>query len=117
MAAYKAPDFNERADAARAARQKALEQLRAKPAPDPDLIAARLAAAAAREAAAAAKRQAKRDAEAAKAAERAAKAEAERAAAEAERLAAEAKRAPVQTPAEAKALRDARYAARKGRAR
>ena len=41
MVAYKAPDFNQRAAAARAAKQRALELLRDKPEPDAAAIAAR----------------------------------------------------------------------------
>jgi hypothetical protein len=108
MTAYKSPDFNERAAAARAAKQKALEQLRSKPAPDPAVVAARLAAQAAREAAAAEQRAARQaEKEAAKAAKAAA---AEAAGAK------EAAAAPL-TEAELKAARDARYAARKARKR
>lgn len=113
MAGFKAPDFTERAAAARDAKQRALEALRNKPAPDPEAIAARQAKLAEREAAAAERRAARlAEAEAAKAAKEAARAEAEAA-----RIAAAAP--PVQKPklneAEMKALRDARYAARKAR--
>lgn len=108
MTAYKSPDFNERAAAARAAKQKALEQLRSKPAPDPAVVAARLAAQAAREAAAAEQRAARQaEKEAAKAAKAAA----------AEALASKEAPATPLTEAELKAARDARYAARKARKR
>lgn len=91
------------------ARQAALDKLKAKPAPDPEVVAQRLAAQAAKEAAQAAKRaeklaereQAKLDAEARIAA---AEAEAENAALQ-----------EVETEAEKKLKRDARYAARKKR--
>ena len=111
MSAYKSPDFNARAAAARAAKEKALEQLRNKPAPDPAVIAERQAAQAAREAAAAERRAAKElAAQEAKAAKLAA-AEAR----EAEIAAAQPADRPKPTAAELKAARDARYAARKAR--
>jgi len=106
MTAYKSPDFNERAAAARAAKQSALDKLRNKPAPDPALVAQRQAAQAAREAAAAEKREARRAA-----------AEEARIAKAAAAEAAEAAKAPPQSEAELKASRDARYAARKARKR
>ncbi len=111
MVAYKAPDFNQRAEAARTAKQRALELLRDKPAQDPAVVAARQAAREAKDAAEAERRAAKR------AAEEQAKAD-KKAAAEA---AAEAAKPPpkkevvVPTAAEMKAARDARYAARKAR--
>lgn len=108
MAAYKAPDFNERTALAAQARQKALEQLRAKPAPDEAVVAERRAAREAREAAAEEKRLAKRAAE--EAAKEAKRAEAARLA----ELAAQSVK-PVRTEAELKAARDERYAARKNR--
>lgn len=110
MAAYKIPDFTERAALAREAKQRALDQLRAKPAPDAETVAARQAALAARETAAAEKRAAKL------AAMQAAKAEK----AEAKAAAEEARKAAIVEPptaAELKAARDARYAARKTRKR
>jgi hypothetical protein len=113
MAAFKAPDFNQRAAAARDAKQRALELLRNKPAPDPALVAERQAARAAREAAEAERRAAKA---AAIEAEKVAKAEA-KAAAEAALEAAKPKPVTLPTAAELKAARDARYAARKARAR
>jgi hypothetical protein len=110
MAAYKTPDFTERAALAREAKQRALDQLRAKPAPDAATIAARHEALAAREAAAAEKRAAKlAAAEAAKVARAEAKAAAELARKESE--------VAPPTEAELKAARDARYAARKTRRR
>ncbi len=125
MPAFKSPDFNERTAAARAAKERALEQLRAKPAPDPAVLAAQAAAREEREAAANAARIAKKAAaEEAKAAEKLAKEEA-RAAAEAAAQPVGKKGAPKdETPegialaeAEKKAARDARYAARKKRKR
>jgi hypothetical protein len=45
---FKVPDFTERAALAREAKERALEKLRAKPAPDPAAIAAKVEAAAAK---------------------------------------------------------------------
>jgi hypothetical protein len=110
MMAFKTPDFNERTAAAQAAKQLALDKLRAKPAMDPATVAARQAAAAAREAAEAEKRAARQAAlEEAKAAKAAAKAEAAAKAAE------QVVTKPQLTAEEQKAIRDARYAARKAR--
>ncbi|WP_174286435.1 DUF6481 family protein [Sphingomonas bacterium] len=120
MAGFKVPDFNERTAAARDAKQRALDQLRAKPAPDPAIVAERQAAREARDAAAAEKRisrqKAADDAKAARA--QAAAAEAEAAAVAAAKVAAEkpADR-PQPTAEELKAARDAKYAARKARKR
>ncbi|TPG12360.1 DUF6481 family protein [Sphingomonas oligophenolica] len=114
MAGFKTPDFNERTEAARVAKQKALDQLRSKPAPDPAVVAERQAAAEAREKAAAERRaERKRAAETAKAA---------KAASEAPKpVETPAAPAPVEAPKpteeELKAARDARYAARKKRKR
>ncbi|HVF82859.1 MAG TPA: DUF6481 family protein [Sphingomicrobium sp.] len=102
MKSYKDPSFQDRVGRAAEAKQKALEQLKAKPAPDPKLVAARVEANARREAAKAEKLAAR------KASELAAK---EAAAA---KVAADAKAAPL-SEAELKAKRDARYAARKKR--
>jgi len=113
MAGYKSPDFNERAAAAREAKQKALDQLREKPAIDPAVLAERQAAREARDAAAAERRAARQraleEAKAAKLAEKQRIAD--------EKAAAEAAKAPKRTEAELKAARDARYAARKARKR
>lgn len=112
MVTYKNPDFTERSAAARAAKERAIEALRNKAAPDPAVIAQRQAAREAREAAEAerraAKRQAEEEAQAAKRAAKAAKEEALQA------EAAAAQPAP-KTAEELKAARDARYAARKAR--
>jgi hypothetical protein len=108
MVAYKSPDFNERTALARAAREKALDQLRSRPAPDEALLAERHAARIAREEAAEEKRRAKRLAE--EQAREARRAEAA--------LADDPKThaAPVpRNEAELKIARDARYAARKNR--
>ena len=98
MAGYKDPAFQDRVASAVAAKQKALDKLRAKPPEDPAVLAEKLAARLAREAAAAEKR----------AADKAAREEA-KALADAERAAKE------PTEAERKAARDARYAARKAK--
>jgi hypothetical protein len=117
MAGFKAPDFNERAQAARDARQRALETLRNKPVADPAVIAERQAKDAARTAAEAEKRAAKAAAiQEAKAEKERLKAEAE-AAALAAAEAAKPKKPKIATPEEMKAARDARYAARKARQR
>ena len=111
MVAYKSPDFTERAAAARAAKERALELLRDKPEPDTAAIAARQAAREAKDAAEAERRAAKR------AAIDQAKADKKAAAAAAIAAKAPPERAPVIVPsaAELKAARDARYAARKAR--
>jgi len=122
MAEYKSPGFTDRIAAAKEAKQRALEKLRNKAAPDPQVVAARAAAAQAREAAEAERRAARKavieEEKAAKAKVRAeAQAEAEAAA---ERAAAARRPAPpptIATAAELKAARDARYAARKARQR
>jgi len=104
MKSYKDPSFQDRVGRAAEAKQKALDNLRAKPPVDEAVLAERQATRLKREAEQAEKRAAK------KAAEQAAK-EA-KAAEEAARLAA----APVPlTEAEKKLARDARYAARKNR--
>jgi len=100
------PSFQDRVGAAAKARQKALDQLKAKPPVDEVVLAERRAAAVAREAAEAGKRAEKlaaREREKTEKTERAAQAEA----------AAAPPAGP--TDAERKAARDARYAARKGR--
>jgi hypothetical protein len=106
---FKVPDFTERAALARAAKESALEKLRAKPAPDPAAVQARIEAAAAKEAAVAEKREARRA--------EMAQAKAAKEAAKAERAAAIEAAAKPLTPEEQKALRDAKYAARKARNR
>ena len=104
MAGYKDLDFNERRAAAQKAREKALDQLKARPQVDPAEQARRRAEREARDAAKAEKRRAAKEArdQAAQAA-RAEKARAEGEAAKAVEL----------TEEERKAARDARYAARK----
>ena len=114
MAGYKTPDFNERAAAARAAKQSALDQLRNKAAPDPAVVAARQAAHAKRQAAAAERRAARelalREAKAAKQGNRTQNME--ESGAETQSPA-----SPERSEAEMKAARDAKYAARKSRKR
>ncbi|WP_448664267.1 DUF6481 family protein [Sphingomonas sp. CJ20] len=108
---YKIPTFQDRAALSAEAKKKALEKLRAKAPMDPAVVAERRAAQEARDAEIAAKSAAKKAAiEEAKAAKKAAAEE--KAAKEAARAAA---RIPP-TAAELKAIRDARYAARKARA-
>ena len=107
MPSFKQPTFQERAALAVKAKQAALQKLREKPPIDEAVVAARLA----REEAQAKVREEKL---AAREREKAEKAEKKARAAEA---AASAKApAPAMTEAEKKAARDARYAARKGRA-
>jgi hypothetical protein len=115
MAGYKAPDLNERLAAANAAKQRALELLRNKPAPDPAVVAERQAAREARDAAAAERREARRlAAEAAKAAKATPVTQSDAA-----DISVPAKQPDqvVRSDAELKAARDARYAARKARKR
>ncbi len=109
MAAFKLPDHNDRMGASALAKQKALEQLKAKPPVDEAVVAARIAASEAREAADAEKRAAKRAAE-----EEAKRLKREKAQAAAVPAPAPAP-APELSEAERKAIRDAKYAARKNR--
>jgi hypothetical protein len=110
MAGFKLPDYNDRMGASALAKQKALEQLKAKPPVDEAVVAAKAAAREAREAAEAEKRAAKRAAE--EEAKRLKREKAEAAAAVPTPVA-----APELTEAERKAIRDAKYAARKSRTR
>ncbi len=114
MPAFKNPSFQDRVAAAGKAKQKALDQLAAKPAEDEGVMAERRRAWEEREEALAAGRAAKAEAKA--------KAKAERASIKAARLAeakaAEELKAARLRPASAadmKAARDARYAARQTR--
>ena len=91
--------FQDRINNAGAARENALEKLRAKPKPDPKVIAERMERQAQRAAREAEKAESKRAARQAEAAEKAAKAAAP----------------PPPTAEERKATRDAKYAARKAR--
>lgn len=102
MAAYQEPGYDQRRAAAAAAREKALEKLKARPTIDPVVLAERIAAAEARDNAKAEKREALK---ARKAQEQLEKAQI------AESLAP----SPGPTEAERKAARDAKYAARKAR--
>lgn len=106
MKSFKDPGFADRVALAAAAKQKALDQLRAKPPVDEAVLAERRAAREAKDAAEAEKRAAK------KAAQEAARAAKEEAAAAA---AAAAPKSKELTEAERKAIRDERYAARKKR--
>ena len=112
MARFNEPGFNDRRTAAEQARAKALEKLKAKPAPDPAVLAERAAKAAEKEAALAAKREAAKAAREAQRAEREAK---KREAAEAAAAEEARKTKPVLSDEEKKAIRDAKYAARKAR--
>jgi len=115
MAAYRAPNFQERATAASEAKRKALAQLRARPVADAATLAAGKERRLAAERADAEKRAAVlAEREERAAAERESKAEAVRAA---EAAAEAAAAVPVLTEADRKAARDARYAARKNNKR
>ena len=119
MPSFKDPSFQDRTSQAAEAKQRALEKLRTKPPVDEAVLAERQAARARKEAAETEKRNAKKAAEQAakdaKAAEIAAAEEAKRAAAEAAEAERIKNRPKLQTEAERKAARDARYAARKAR--
>lgn len=106
MTSFKDPSFQDRVSRAAEARQKALDQLRAKPPVDEKVAAERQAARLKREAKEAEKRAEKKAAVEASKAAKAAKVEA-----------ASNKVAPPPPPTEEerKAARDARYAARKNR--
>ena len=109
MAMFNDPSFQDRIKLKNDAKMKALEALRNKAPVDEALVAERIAAKAAKEAIEAEKR-------AVKLAEREAE-KAEKAAARAAAILAAAPKPPpkVATPAEMKAARDARYAARKAK--
>ncbi len=110
---FKDPSFTDRTAASAAAKQQALDKLRAKPPLPPEEVAARRATQEAREAAkleAAAAKKVERDRE------KAARAEARAAAAAAaEEARQKSKPKPIMTEEQRKAIRDARYAARKAR--
>ena len=110
MKSYKDPSFQDRVGRASEARQKALDNLRAKPPLDEAVVAERQAARLKREAAEADKRAARKAAE-----QQAREAKAAEKAAQAEAAAKQAAVAPPRTEAEKKLARDARYAARKSR--
>jgi len=111
---FKEPSFQDRVALAGKSKQKALDQLKAKPPVDEALMSERRAARELREQALAAERIAKAEARAKAKADKAAAEAAERAEAEA---AAALKAARLKPPsaAEMKAARDARFAARKAR--
>lgn len=116
---FKVPTFQDRTASAAAAKQKALDALRAKPQPTDEELAVRREAQARKDAAAAEARAAKlaeRERQKAEiAAAKAAAAEAAAAAAAAEAEARAPRKFALPTEAERKAARDARYAARKAR--
>ncbi len=114
MASFKDPSFQDRVASATKAKQKALDQLKAKPPVDPALIASRRQEREMREEALAGERTAKAQEKAVAKAEKAAIKAAELAAADAA-AALKAARLKPSTPEEMKAARDARYAARKAR--
>lgn len=105
MKSYKDPSFQDRVGRAAEAKQKALDQLRGKPAVDEALLAERAAARQVKATADAEKRAAKKAAEQQAKADKAEEAARQKAA----------KSAATPTEAELKAARDARYAARKSR--
>ena len=105
MKGYHEPSYQDRMERAAEAKQKALDKLRARPAPDEAALAARREAGLAREAAQAEKRAARQVEKDEAAAAKSAKAD--EAAAKAEEK--------IPTEEERKAMRDARYAARKSR--
>jgi hypothetical protein len=118
MASFKDPAFQDRVAAAAAAKQKALDKLRAKPPVDPAVLAERTATRLAKEAKLAEQRAADKAAREQAKAEEAARIALEKEAAEAAAAAeAEAAARAVPTEAERKLARDARYAARKKRAK
>ncbi len=105
MASYKEPSFQERAALSKQARERALQKLAAKPAPDPAELARLAAARLEREQAQAEKSAARKTALAEAKLQKQAQAQA----------AAEKSAVPTMTEAERKAARDERYAARKKR--
>jgi hypothetical protein len=111
---FKQPSFQDRVASAGKAKQKALEQLKAKPPVDEAEMAEKRQAWEAREQALAQERAAKAEAKAAAKAEKAAAKAAEIAEAEAA-AALKAERLKPASAADMKAARDARYAARKAR--
>jgi hypothetical protein len=114
MPPYKEPSFQDRAAMAQQARQKALDQLKAKEPVDPAILEQRRAARAAKERKLADDRAAKAAATAAAKAEQDAALAAKLAEAEAA-AASKAASMKLLTPEAVKAARDARYAARKAR--
>src|SRR5947209_11057777 len=112
MTGYKAPNLNERLAVANAAKRRALDLLRNKPAPDPEAVAERKAAREARDAAAAERREARRlAAESAATAKAATATQSDGAETKiaAEEVPAKEPDQAAPTAAELKAARDARY--------
>jgi hypothetical protein len=109
MRGYKEPSFQDRVSSANRAREEALAKLRAKPPVDEAVLAEQTARRLEREAAALEKSRL------ARVAREEAKAEKARLAKEAAEAAAAAKQKPELSDAEKKALRDAKYQARKQR--
>ncbi|MDB5738878.1 MAG: hypothetical protein JWO65_2546 [Sphingomonas bacterium] len=108
MSSFKDPTFEERRALAMQAKQKALDKLRAKPPVDDAVLAERTAARLVREAAEVEAREARRLVREQE--------KTDRKAAQIAKAEAEAAAKPVElTDAEKKALRDAKYAARKNR--
>jgi len=114
MASFKDPSFQERVASAATAKQKALDQLKAKPPVDPDLMAKRRKERELKEQVLAEQRTAHAQDKAAAKAEKASIKAAELASAAAA-AALKAARLKPATAEEMKAARDARYAARKAR--
>jgi Family of unknown function (DUF6481) len=114
VAAFKDPSFQDRVASAGRAKQKALDQLRAKPPVDEALMARRRQEREMREKALAEERLARAQVNAAAKAEKASIKAAQLAEAEAA-AARKAARLKPASPEEMKAARDARYAARKAR--
>ncbi|GAA3903587.1 hypothetical protein GCM10022276_22800 [Sphingomonas limnosediminicola] len=114
MASFKDPSFQDRVASAAIAKQKALDQLRAKPPVDEVLMARRRQEHEVRQQALSVERTARSQANAAAKAEKASLKAAEIAATEAA-AAKKAARLKPASPEEMKAARDARYAARKAR--
>jgi hypothetical protein len=114
LASFKDPSFQDRAAAAKKAKQKALDQLKSRPPVDEAAMAARRQERETRERALQEERTAKAKEKAAAKAEAASLKAAERAAAESA-AAWKAARLKPATPEEMKAARDARYAARQAR--
>jgi hypothetical protein len=114
VASFKDPSFQDRVGAARDAKQKAINQLKAKPPVDEAIMTQRREAWVSRETALLEERAAKAEAAAAAKAEKAAAKAVQIAEAEAA-AALKAERLKPASAAEMKAARDARYAARQAR--
>jgi Family of unknown function (DUF6481) len=114
LASFKDPSFQDRVASATKAKQKALDQFKARPPVDEALMAARRQERETREEALAQDRTAKAQAKAAAKAEKESIKAAELAAAQTAAALKEARLKPA-SPEEMKAARDARYAARKAR--